>query len=100
MGGGEEGLGGRALLRPHVCLSLALSLFIFLVDAKVHSHLSSMFCVAIGRFVQRLFVVFVCDPAGGHFLQIDGLSFLPLTRKKKMFANRRLVVFAVDPKKK
>ena len=35
-----------------------------------------MFCVVIGRFVQRLFVVFVCDPAGGLF-----------------FENKRLVVF-------
>ena len=36
----------------------------------------SMFCAAIGRFVQRLFVVFVCDPAQGLFLEIDGLLFL------------------------
>ena len=39
----------------------------------------SMFCVVNGRFVKRLFVVFVCDPARGAFLQIDGLSFLFVT---------------------
>ena len=32
-----------------------------------------MFCVVNGRFVQRLFVVFVCDPAGGLFFENKSL---------------------------
>ena len=51
-GRGEGGVEGRALLRPRGSLSLALSLFIFFVDAKFHSHLNCHVSLCSGSFFE------------------------------------------------
>ena len=67
------GWGGRALLRPHGWLRLALSLFIFLVDAKVHSHLNChvSHCFRL-FFLPDVFKNLPPDWFWGHFLYHSG----------------------------
>ena len=53
----------------------------------------SMLCVVIGRFVQRLFVVFVCDLLGGLFFNKRLVVFVCVALRAASSENTRLVVF-------
>ena len=51
-GGSKAGLGERARFRTHGRRSVAVSLFIFLVDADVHSHRNRHFSYCFGIFLK------------------------------------------------
>ena len=52
------------------------ALFIFLVDAKVHSHLTFHVSRCNFGFVKRLFVVFACDRVGGELCKKSMLTLV------------------------